>query len=132
MKSNHIFNMDITPLVPTGKHIITSYGGGGFKINSTSHNGNIIITDDCVKSWNIGQFEDVNTESLVNIFKNTNTEILIVGCGSTHIRVTKELQNAFRQVGISVEVMVTGAACRTYNVLLGEGRNVSAALVAVS
>lgn len=124
--------MDITPLIPSGKKIITGYGEGAFKINNDPHTGSIIITTDLVLGWHISEFKDLTPESLSILFENVrNTEIVIIGCGLQHQRLQSDIYSAFRSKNISVEIMSTGAACRTYNVLLGEGRHVAAALIAV-
>mgnify|MGYP000053022415 CR=1 FL=1 len=57
--------------------------------------------------------------------------LLLIGCGKTHQLLSPALQHQAREKGIKLDAMVTGAACRTYNVLVSEGRNVAAALVAL-
>ncbi len=58
-------------------------------------------------------------------------EILMLGCGGRFAMVPAELRQALRAEGIALEAMDTGAACRTYNVLLAEDRRVAAALIAL-
>lgn len=124
--------MDITPLIPKDKKIITGYGDGAFKINNLSHQGSVIIHPDAVLEWNVAGATDINIESLSGILNAAaDIELLIIGCGEEHIKLTSGISSAFRNKNISVEIMTTGAACRTYNVLLSEGRQVAAALVAV-
>ena len=54
---------------------------------------------------------------------------LLLGCGARMMPVSPTLRQALKSVGISLEAMDTGAACRTYNVLLAEDRRVAAALL---
>jgi uncharacterized protein len=125
--------MDITPVIPSEKKIITSYGGGIFKINNNeSFTGNIIVYPNEIISWQAIESESITIESIMPFIKNTeNIEVLLIGCGTEHQSAPKELVAEFRTKGIGIEMMTTGAACRTYNVLLGEGRNIAAALIAV-
>ena len=57
--------------------------------------------------------------------------ILLIGCGTTFFPPPKSLRNALKNIGTALEWMDTGAACRTFNVLLAENRNVVSALIAV-
>jgi uncharacterized protein len=123
--------MDITPIIPQGKNIIKSYGNMAFKINDAEYSGNIILLPDRVDVWDIKSAENIATESLQIITQNDTVEILLIGCGEAHMPLPPDLYQYFSDFNIGVEIMTTGAACRTYNVLLGEGRNVVAALVAV-
>ena len=127
--------MDITPLIPSNRKIITGYGGGSFKISAENIEGSVIILQDTIIKWSIVT-GDITLESLLPIIENLNKnsldiELLIIGCGETHQRLSAEIHNAFRAKHINVEIMTTGAACRTYNVLLGEERKIAAALIAV-
>lgn len=60
------------------------------------------------------------------------TDILLAGCGPRFVPPPEGLREAIREMGLSLEWMDTGAACRTFNVLLAEERPVAAALIAVS
>ena len=123
--------MDITPLVPKDKKNITGYGNGAFKVNNEPHEGSVIILPDSVLSWNVNDFAKFNAEEILPLIGKSNIEILIVGCGAEHTALPLDIKNTFRENHINIEVMETGAACRTYNVLLTEGREVGAALIAV-
>jgi uncharacterized protein len=123
--------MDITPLIPTGKKIITAYGAGAFKINGETYTGGIVISPDTVAAWPVTKVEDITAECIVPFFMVNNVEIIIIGCGTNHTPLPPEVSSIFRTHNITVEAMTTGAACRTYNVLLAEGRAVAAALLAV-
>lgn len=124
--------MDITPLTAKGAHTIQGYGNGGFKINQTPLKGNLIISPLQVFSWQTTSVEMATLASLAPVTHAVpGVEILLVGCGKRSAAFPVELRQALKSQGIAVEVMDTGAACRTYNVLLSEGRNVAAAVIAV-
>ena len=125
-------SLDITPLTPKGQQSIQSYGDGGFRVTNTQYTGSLFVfTDSCI-SWNCTSVGDIDFNSLLTVREyKTKPEILIIGCGESFTRPPDELINAFKDVGIPLEWMATGPACRTYNVLALEGRVVAAALLAV-
>jgi uncharacterized protein len=124
--------MDITPLIPVGKKVIHAYGGGTFTINEEKIQGNILIFPDKVEIWPVSKFEEIVPASFSDLDElSKKIEILLIGCGDKHQPLPKLLKESFIAHGISGEMMLTGAACRTYNVLLSEGRRVAAALIAV-
>jgi uncharacterized protein len=59
-------------------------------------------------------------------------EVLLLGTGTRHEFVPPSLRRRLRDAGIVIDTMDTGAACRTYNVLVAEDRRVAAALIALS
>lgn len=123
--------MDITPVIPKGQNIIKGYGDMTFKINDDEHKSNIIVFPEKVLEWNISSYNSMSIESLKDIISCDELEILLIGCGNEHIPIDLNIDIELQKSGIGVEVMTTGAACRTYNVLLSEGRKVAAALVLV-
>jgi len=123
--------MDITPAIPEGKNIIKGYGDMTFKINDDEHKSSIIVFPDKIISWDIVSFSDVSLDSFNEILPEKELEILLVGCGDVHMPLDNDIMLEFQSSGIGLEIMTTGAACRTYNVLLAEGRNVAAALTLV-
>ena len=118
--------MDITPIIPKDKKIIQSYSSEGFKISDERFTSNIIVIHNEVIIWDIKDFESLKLEDF-NILKSKEIEILLIGCGSLHKILTPKIKYGLDN--LSIEVMNTGAACRTYNILLGEGRLVAAALI---
>lgn len=125
--------MDITPLVPRERKLITGYGAGGFKINGEAHEGNLLILQDHVESWKQADAHTIN-ESSLSLFLNAPpqaVEILLIGTGRVFAFVDISVRHALRAKDIALEVMDTGAACRTYNVLLAEERRVGIAAIAV-
>ncbi len=124
--------MDITPLVPEGRQIVESYGGGRFRVSSVIHEGSVLITPEATLSWDVRSWAQVDLQSLEPLLTlDPAVEILILGCGPAIAQVPRALREAVRARGPVLEAMDSGAACRTYNVLMSEERRVGAALIAV-
>ena len=122
--------MDITPLVPEGRHVIESYGDEGFRINCERYPGPVIVWPERVVSWEVPDISTATVETLDPLFAaEPPIEILLLGSGATFGVAPAALQQALGARGIAVESMDTGAACRTYNVLMAEDRRVAAALI---
>ncbi len=91
----------------------------------------MVWPDRCI-GWPVTVADDISFHSLDLVASAAvDLGILIVGCGPRFVPVPVALRRALSEVGIVLEWMDTGAACRTFNVLLGEDRQVAAALVAV-
>ena len=118
--------MDLTPLVPPQSRVINSYYAGGFKISGERHSGSLVVTPDSVAGWD-GEI----SESGLAAALAGDIEILLIGTGASFALIDPQLRMALRQRGIAAEAMTTPSACRTYNVLLTEGRRVATALVAM-
>ena len=124
--------MDITPLTPKGKQIITGYGGGQFKISGQAYTTPVLVFPDRVVVWNIKPNVAISLENLnVVLEEEGHVELLLIGCGKSQQALPPKIRTNLKEAGIGLEVMDTGAAIRTYNVLLAEGRRVCAALIAV-
>jgi len=126
--------MDVTPLIPAGRQIVESYGDGRFRIAGHVHVGSVLVFPDRTLSWPIADFSALSLDALEPIVvsgKAGATELLLIGCGLRLMLVSKELRASLRAGNIVIETMDTGAAARTFNVLLAEGRRVAAALIAV-
>ena len=124
--------MDVTPLEVPGRQVIQSYGEGRFRIAGTLHAGSVLVWPERVEAWPVAEARAIGIDSLSAMAAaDEATEILLVGCGARFLPVPAGLGEALRRDGMVLEWMDTGAACRTFNVLLGEDRRVAAALIAV-
>jgi uncharacterized protein len=124
--------MGQTPPVPPGRRVIDGYGAGGFRIAGETHRGSVLILPGAVRAWDMTDIAALTVESLAPLFEaKPKPEILLVGCGRKTEFIPPALRQAIRERGLVVDAMDTGAACRTYNVLLAEERRVVAALIAV-
>lgn len=121
--------MDVTPLVKAGTQIIQSYAGGRFTVSGVVYEGAIIVRPDLVAAWDApAGVSDLTPEHFSSLFADA-PEVVLLGSGKTFQILPPALRHALKERGLSVDIMDTGAACRTYNVLVAEGRRVAAALL---
>ncbi len=118
--------MDLTPLIPAGRQIVERYGATGFRISGIVYAGPVLVFPDRTLIW-----EDaaLTAESLAPVVEHGDIELLLLGLGRRIVPVPSPLRTALRARGIAIEPMDTGAACRTYGVLLAEDRRIAAALL---
>lgn len=114
--------MDITPLVSPDAQVLGGYYPGGFRISGTRRDGPVIITPAKLIDWS----GNIEIEAFANL---EDVELLLIGTSNTFELISPKLRMELKTTGISSEAMTTPAACRTYNVLLTEGRQVAAALL---
>ncbi len=120
--------MELTPLVPPGRQLVERYGPSGFRISGVIWPGAVLVLPDETIAWPVASLADVTRESLDPIL-GRDVQILLLGLGRRMTAVAPSLRVALREAGIALEPMDTGAACRTYNILVAEGRRVAAALL---
>lgn len=124
--------MDVTPLVSPGQQIIQSYAGGGFRISGQLYQGSVIVWPEQTDLWACPSFADVSVSDFSPLYSHDPVpDVVLLGTGGTQQFLPPALRQALREKGLVIEVMDTGAACRTYNVLMAEGRRVAAALLRV-
>jgi uncharacterized protein len=109
---------------------IDAYGNGGFRFAGMSHRGSILCLPSGIYAWEPVDPLDVASLEAALAEKDA-MRVLILGTGPRQVFPASDVRRALVEAGLAVEPMDTGAACRTYNVLLSEGRSVGAALVAV-
>lgn len=111
---------------------IDGYGRGGFRFAGMSHRGSLLCLPSGIWAWPVTSAEQVTEASLAQVFDEAETiSIFLLGAGPQSWPLPASLQARFSAARISVEVMRTGTAVSTYNILLGEGRRVAAGLLAV-
>ncbi|MEQ8965308.1 MAG: Mth938-like domain-containing protein [Azospirillaceae bacterium] len=124
--------MEVAAIRPGERPIIDSYGDGGFRVSGERIEGSVLVLPDRTESWPVTTMDGLGPEILSPVTAtDPPIEILLLGCGERMTLVPAALKAHLREIGIAVEPMDTGAACRTYNVLLSEHRRVAAALIAV-
>jgi uncharacterized protein len=122
--------MNVPPARFPGQAPIDAYGNGGFRFAGMSHRGSILCLPSGIHAWQPA--EPLDLPSLAPVLAEKDAlELLLVGTGARQQFPSPEMRRAFVEAAVTLETMNTGAACRTYNVLLAEGRAVGAALVAV-
>lgn len=124
--------MEITPEIPQGRQVIESYGPGRFRISGVSHGGSVLVFPERTVTWPVSAMADLSPEAFSEVLAaDPAVEILLIGCGPRLMPLPGALRSTLRAQGIGCDVMDTGAACRTFNVLLAEARRVAAALIAL-
>ena len=115
-----------------GRHPIDAYGNGGFRFAEMSHRGSILALPSGIRAWDVNAPAQVTEETLAPVFQEGDAlELLLLGTGIEAIPISDALRWRFREARIRLDVMQTGAAARTFNVLVAENRKVGAALIAV-
>ena len=115
-----------------GRHEIDASGAGGFRFADMSHRGSILILPSGIQAWPVTSLEHLTAADLAPVIAEAGEiEFLLLGTGRDIAFVGEDLRAPLREAGIGLEAMATGAAARTYNLLLGEKRRVAAALIAV-
>jgi len=115
-----------------GRAPIEAYGDGGFRFADMSHRGSILCLPSGIYGWEPGNRDMLAEADFLRILNEAaSIEVLLVGTGTSLQPLPRELKARLREAGISSDPMSTGAAVRTYNVLLAEDRAVAAALLSV-
>ncbi|HZT51084.1 MAG TPA: Mth938-like domain-containing protein [Stellaceae bacterium] len=122
--------MEVTPLIAGDRQVIESYGASSFRVSGIAYEGAILVFPDATLRWaEAARCEELGRLSLEPVIERGGVEILLIGCGRRMAPLPGELRRRLREAGIVADTMDTGAACRTYNVLLAEDRRVAAALL---
>ena len=112
-----------------GRNLFTGYGEGYVEVNGKRHSTSLLVGGErLVTDWPASSIGELLADHLAAIVE-IKPEIVLLGTGKTFQFAEPRLLAPLYSAGIGVEVMDTAAACRTYNILLGEGRNVLAALI---
>ncbi|WP_159585862.1 Mth938-like domain-containing protein [Chelativorans xinjiangense] len=115
-----------------GRAAIDAYGNGGFRFAEMSHRGSILCLPSGIHGWSAADAAALREEDFARPLAEADAiEILLVGTGRTLLSLPPALRLRLKEAGMAVETMATGAAVRTFNVLLAEERAVAAALIAV-
>ncbi|MHB8623696.1 MAG: Mth938-like domain-containing protein [Sulfuricaulis sp.] len=114
-----------------GQNLIRAYSPGRITINDEVHTHSLIVTPQQVfKDWPPVTFADLTSEHF-KMIAALQPEVLILGTGARLQFPAPPLIRALVEAKIGLEVMDTGAACRTYNILMGDSRRVAAALLMI-
>ncbi|MGB0719199.1 MAG: Mth938-like domain-containing protein [Bdellovibrionales bacterium] len=126
-------DMDVTPLVKEGAQIIQSYRGGAFRVSGQVYDGAVIVSPQETIVWDVRGTVDALQQGDFDVLtdKADGIDVVLLGSGAALQFIDPALKAGLKAKGLSVDVMDTGAASRTYNVLMAEGRRVVAALLPV-
>ena len=121
--------MELTLHSPENHHFIRSVTGKGFHVNEVVYEGAIIVSAKTViPSWTAESIKALTEAELQPVFE-LDPEIVLLGTGCDQLFPEPSLMMSFYRRGIGIEAMTTRAACRTFNVLMSEGRNAVAAML---
>jgi len=115
-----------------GRAPIDAYGNGGFRFADMSHRGSIQCLPSGIHGWEPADPDRLGVDDFARVIAEADgIEVLLVGTGKEIMRLPEAVREALRAAGIKSDPMSTGAAVRTFNVLLAENRAVAACLIAV-
>ena len=121
--------MKFSEELSSGSHVIRAYGDDFIQVNQQTLNRHFIIhAGGLIEDWGpttASQLEVTHFDPILAL----QPEVVILGTGSQQLFPDIEIRAIFLSQGIGFEAMDTGAACRTYNILMSENRNVVAALM---
>ncbi len=110
-------------------NVIRAYGEGFFQVGETRYPHSLIVTPETlITDWRPSGFAALSVEDFARLVE-LKPEIAVLGTGLTQRFPQHALLRPLVEARIGWEIMDTGAACRTYNVLASEGRRVAAALL---
>jgi uncharacterized protein len=113
---------------PTALNTVTAYGPGFIEINKVRHTSAVLLTPEHVESWLVASFDHLGESDFARL-RVLKPEVVLLGTGSKQRFPHPRLARPLTEAGIGIEAMHTAAACRTYNILMAEGRKVAAALI---
>jgi len=122
-----------SPLQPPSPQVIQTYGNGGFTVSGIRHNGPVVVLRHQTLPWapphDLTNLTAAHFAAVLD--PAAEVSIVLLGCGARAVQVNGALRAELRAAGMTVEPMDSGAACRTFNLLLLEGRRVAAMLIAL-
>lgn len=119
------FNLDQRATI----NVVRACGPGLIRIGERSFNRSVVVTASALlEDWRPGRIEDLRASDLDALLQ-LHPEVLLIGSGLRQAFPERAVLAALYAARVGFEIMDTGAACRTYNVLAAEGRNVAAALI---
>jgi uncharacterized protein len=112
--------------------LVHGYGDGGFRVSGTRHSGSLFLLPRLTTIWTPPtDLDDLTADDLMPLLGDPAAPLLVLGAGEAPQHPFTELGAALRAHGVAFELLSTPAACRTWNVLMSEGRAAAAALVAI-
>jgi uncharacterized protein len=113
--------------------LIDAYGDGGFRFGGMSHRGSLLCFPDGIWAWPVNDVAELSASVLEPAFdRAAGLDFFLIGAGRDPWVLPETLRSRFRDLSLSFDCMPTGAAVRTYNILLAENRRVGAGLIAVA
>ncbi len=124
----HVNAMKLHLAHASGINLITAYGDDYVAVNHEARQASLILMPDRLLDWPVTSFASLTHDHL-DALAELRPSLVLLGTGSQHRFPHPNLYRALITAGIGLEHMTTAAACRTYNILATEGRQVAAALI---
>lgn len=125
----YVSAMKISLDQPSATNVVRSYGPGRIRIGEHSFSRSLIVSaTTLIENWRPCEIADLRATDLEPLLR-LRPEVLLIGSGTRQVFPDRATLAVLYAAGLGFEVMDTGAACRTYNVLVAEGRDVAAALI---
>lgn len=113
------------------QHRITAYGHGYVTVNRKKLTQSLVVSPSAlITSWPPQMYRDLAADHF-EVVADLHPEVVVIGTGSRQHFPASTMFTALEKRSIGIEIMDTGAACRTYNILMSEGRAIAAALLMV-
>jgi len=125
---NHLWIVKLHLSRGEGRNQITSSGSGYVSVNGTRYQTSVVVTPDSVSDWPVGGPSALSAADIGALLEHT-PEITLIGTGARLQFPPAAVLRPLIDAGVGYEVMDTAAACRTYAILMAEGRRVVAALI---
>jgi len=124
--------MNMREVTMPGLPVISGYGDGGFRVSGRWIKKSLILLPDRVESWDVADVAAITEVGLGPILDGAeDLEVVLIGCGAQVQPLPKFVREILEAAPFGYDLMDTGAACRTHNVLVAEERRVAAALIAL-
>lgn len=121
--------MPLAEDIISARYSIQAYDSGQITINETCYANSLILSpNQIISPWPVESLQQLQSDHLQSIFE-LQPDVVLLGTGDRQIFPDVSILGSFAQNGLGVEVMNTGALCRTFNILVAEDRNVVAAVI---
>ena len=111
------------------RYSIQAYGPDSVTINEREYSGSLVLSADrLIEDWPVRGLEDIDDDALACVFEQ-QPDVVLLGTGATQCFAPMDLQRRFVEKQLGLEVMDNGALCRTFNILVAEGRRVVAMIL---
>lgn len=125
--------MELTRIAPQDRQHIQKYGAGGFTVSAVRFDGPVLVFPHESLAWGVRDPNELVPDHFADVLDRADSlDLCLLGCGRRMTLVPPDIKTALKASGVNIEPMDSGAASRTFNVLLAEGRAVCAALFPVT
>lgn len=121
--------MQISLMTGNCHYLVTAISEQQIRVNDQNYQQSLLLSPNRLEPWSISDLNQLQADEMERICHQYQPEVILLGTGLKQLFPPIQIIGAAAQCGLALEVMTTAAACRTYAVLVSEGRNVLAALI---